>query len=187
MNLNGDTVINDLDQTWIGSPLPVFTYGLNVDLEYKNFYLSMFFQGSYGNKIYDVTQAGGLNGGGNIALHIYEEAWRGENTSNTVPIITSVDLNKNLRTSDLMLQDASYMRLKTIQFGYNLPASIASKISAKNLRIWLGGTNIFTITSYKGVDPEDGSSVGASAISRGVVSTSYPKPRYVNIGVNMTF
>jgi len=186
-NINGDTVINDLDQTWLGSPLPVFTYGFNVDLEYKNFYLSMFFQGSYGNKIYDVTQASGLNGGGNAARHIYEDAWRGENTSNTVPIITSVDLNKNLRTSDLLMQDASYMRLKTIQLGYDLPASIASKIAAKNLRIWLGGTNLFTVTSYKGVDPEDGNSLGASAISRGVVHTSYPKPRYVNIGVNMTF
>lgn len=163
----------------------------------------MFFQGSYGNDIIDVTLSGALNGGGNIPLWKYKEAWRGENTSNSVPIITSYT-QTNLGSGDLFLQDASYLRMKTIQLGYNLPQSFASKIHVKNLRIWLGGTNIFTITKYKGVDPEDGttlfttsSSTGvdsdggiqlsSTAISRGIVSTSYPKSRIFTLGVNFTF
>jgi len=152
-DLNDDGVINASDMDFIGSPLPDFTYGCNVDLQYKNFSLNAFFQGSSGNQIYDLTKASGLVGIGNIPQYLYDSAWRGEGTSNSTPLFTNVNANGNFKVSDLMVQDASYLRLKNIQLGYDLPKTLCDKVSMKKLRIWVGGTNVLTFTKYKGVDP----------------------------------
>ena len=185
-DLNGDGVINASDQTWIGSPLPVFTYGFNIDLQYKSFTLNAFFQGSQGNKIYDLNKAVGLNGGGNIPAYLYESAWHGDGTSNSTPIYTNVDTNNNFRVSDLMVQDASYLRLKSLQLGYDLPQKICTKINVKKVRIWVGGANLLTFSKYKGVDPEDGLT-NSLPTAAGLVYTSYPKPQTLSVGLNTTF
>ena len=185
-DLNNDGVINSSDQTWIGSPLPDFTYGLNVDLQYKNFTLTAFFQGSSGNSIYDLNRAYGLSGISNITQNLYDSAWRGAGTSNSTPLFTNVDANNNFRVSDLMVQDASYLRMKSLQLGYELPLSICKKIDVKKLRFWVGGANILTFTKYKGVDPEDGLTNGLPTAA-GLVYSSYPKPQTYSIGVNATF
>lgn len=185
-DLNDDGVINTSDMDFIGSPLPDFTYGCNIDLQYKNFSINTFFQGSYGNQIYDLTKAFGLGGSSNIPKYIFDGAWKGEGTSNSTPLFTNVDANGNFRVSDLMVQDASYLRLKNIQLGYDLPKSLCEKVSMKKLRVWLGGTNILTFTKYKGIDPEDGLTSGAPTAA-GLVYTSYPKPQTFSLGVNATF
>lgn len=186
-DVNDDGIINDQDETWIGSPLPDFTYGLNLDLDFKGITLTAFFIGSYGQDVFDLNRTQGLLGNFNTALYMYEGAWRGDGTSQMFPIISTVDLNNNWRTSDLMVQDASFMRLKNLQIGYNLPQKLCSKIYAKKLRLWVGGTNLFTVTKYEGVDPEEGIPSGATAISTGAVYSSYPTPRYISFGINATF
>lgn len=185
-DLNDDGVINASDMDYIGSPLPDFTYGCNVDLQYKNFSLNAFFQGSYGNQIYDLTKAYGISGAGNISQYLYDGAWRGEGTSNSTPLFTNVDANGNFKVSDLMVEDASYLRLKNIQLGYDLPKTLCDRVSMKKLRVWVGGTNVLTFTKYKGVDPEDGLTSGAPTAA-GLVYTSYPKPQTFSVGVNATF
>jgi TonB-linked SusC/RagA family outer membrane protein len=186
-DLNGDGVINSSDQTWIGNPWPKLTYGANLNLGYKNFDLSALFQGSYGNKLVNVNKKyrRTLNAGFGADLIAYEAAWRGEGTSNTQPIISTVDRNDNFRVSDWYVEDGSYLRLKNLQIGYKIPVSILKRAGISSSRIWLGGTDLFTITKYTGNDPEDGQS--ASPIRAGREFSSYPKMKRFSLGVNLTF
>jgi TonB-linked SusC/RagA family outer membrane protein len=186
-DLNGDGVINALDQTFIGNPWPKLTYGFNLNLAYKNFDISALFQGSYGNKLFNVNKKyrQTLNGSFGADLVAYEAAWRGEGTSNTQPIISTVDANDNFRISDWYIEDGSYMRLKNLQFGYNMPKSFLNKVGVSSSRIWIGGTDLFTITNYTGNDPEAG--LTASPIGAGREFSSYPKMKRFSLGINVTF
>lgn len=186
-DLNGDGLINSDDRTWIGNPLPDFTYGLNLNLGYKNFDFTALFQGSYGNDIYNVGKGrlGSLGGKFNASQEAYTNAWRGEGTSNTQPRMSTSDLNDNFRTSDWYVEDGSYLRLKNLQFGYTPQGSLVEKAGISNSRIWIGGTDLFTITNYSGTDPEVG--LTASPIQAGRDTFSYPKMRRISMGVNLTF
>lgn len=185
-DLNNDGKVNDLDRDWIGNPLPDLVYGANLSLSYKSFDFSAFFQGSYGNDIYNAVKgrvsqlAGYFNG----FEYVYNQAWRGEGTSNTVPIMTTVNANDNFRISDYYIEDGSYVRLKNIQLGYTLPTSLSSKINVKYVRIWLGGTNLLTFTKYTGFDPEIG--LTASPLSAGNDSFAYPQTKEFTIGIKVT-
>jgi TonB-linked SusC/RagA family outer membrane protein len=186
-DLNGDGVINASDQTWIGNPLPKLTYGFNLNLGYKNFDLSALFQGSYGNKLLNVNKKyrRTLNGQSGADLVAYEAAWRGEGTSNTQPIMSTVDRNDNFRVSDWYVEDGSYLRLKNLQIGYKISDSWLKNAGISSSRIWLGGTDLFTITNYSGNDPEAG--LSASPIQAGREFSSYPKIKRFSLGVNLTF
>ena len=118
-------------------------------------------------------------------LVAYEAAWRGEGTSNTQPIISTVDANDNFRISDWYIEDGSYMRLKNLQFGYNVPKSFLKRVGVSSSRIWIGGTDLFTITNYTGNDPEAG--LTASPIAAGREFSSYPKMKRFSLGINVTF
>ncbi|WP_165748668.1 SusC/RagA family TonB-linked outer membrane protein [Cellulophaga sp. Z1A5H] len=190
---NGDGVINDDDRTFIGSPLPDFTYGINVDMLYKQFDFSMFFQGVQGNDIFNAT--GYLLNGkldSNLSTE-YLNRWTGEGTSNAVPRATFDGFANNSRLSSRFVQDGSYLRLKNIQLGYNFDSSVLEKTFITKARVYLAGQNLLTITDYNGLDPElgvdetqtqDGSS---TSLDLGIDRGRYPSTRTVTIGLDINF
>ncbi|MVM30944.1 SusC/RagA family TonB-linked outer membrane protein [Spirosoma sp. HMF4905] len=186
-DLNGDGVINASDRTFIGNPLPKLTYGFNLNLSYQHFDLAILFQGAYGNKLFNANKKYNniLNGTGGASLKAYEAAWRGEGTSNTQPIMSSVDRNDNFRVSDWYVEDGSYLRLKNLQIGYKLTGSWVKKAGISSSRIWVGGTDLLTITKYTGNDPEAG--LAANPLQAGWDFSPYPKMKRFSLGVNVTF
>ncbi len=179
-DLNGDGKISDDDKTFIGSPLPKYTYGLTINLDYKNFDLLIFTQGAIGNKIFqglrrlDITDAN------------YQTSalgrWTGEGSTNSYPILSTVDNNKNFSNpSDFYLEDGDYCRIKTIQIGYNIPADVVAKAGLSKTRLYLTGENLLTFTKYSGYDPEIGG--GVLGIDKGY----YPQARTIMVGVNLQF
>ncbi len=188
-NLNGDDDINANDKTFIGNPLPEFTYGLTLNLSWKAFDFTAFFQGSYGNDIYNATleRLGTSAGEYNILQSVYDNAWRGEGTSNSQPIMSTVNENDNYRISDYFIEDGSYLRLKNVQLGYNLPKSVCSKFKISDARIFIGGTDLLTFTDYSGNDPEVGQN-GTATDGLGVDAFApYPKTRKITFGFNVSF
>jgi TonB-linked SusC/RagA family outer membrane protein len=202
-DLNGDGIIDTRDQTFLGSPLPEFQYGINNSFTYKNFDLDIFFSGSYGNKVYNQLAVSQTNSQNNTSyftavLNYAKYALINPNGSssdvNNVYISnpnTSIPglrndntTNDNNRNSSLWVQDASYLRCKNITLGYRFPERILSKISVQSLRVYANVSNAFVITKYKGMDPEIGS---WDPLSAGVDGGNYPQPRVFTIGANLTF
>jgi TonB-dependent starch-binding outer membrane protein SusC len=188
LDLNADGKIDVNDETWIGSPWPILTYGLNLNFGYKGFDLLLFFQGSYGNDIYDTGRQYGNSQGVMYSEYYYRNAWKGPGTSNFDPILTTVDENENYyKRSDYYIEDGSYLRLKNIQLGYSLPKRACDKMRITSLRFWAGGTNLLTFTKYLGNDPE----VGAVATPTSGAGTDwagfYPRSREISAGVNLSF
>ena len=189
-NLNGDEVIDVNDETWLGSPWPILTYGININLGYKAFDLVVFCQGSYGNDIYDAGRQYGNSLGVMYSEYFYKNAWKGSGTSNSQPILTNVDANGNYyRNSDYYVEDGSYLRLKNVQLGYNLPKAFCDRVKISNGRIWIGGTNLLTFTKYHGNDPEiaDWSNYKPTSNAGLDFAGYYPKSREISLGINISF
>lgn len=181
-----DGIINENDRTYLGSPLPDFLMGFNASLKYKNIDFSVFLQGSFGNEIYSATKyfTHAPVGYFNVSKEAYNNAWRGEGTSNTQPIITSNTSNDNYRNSSFYVEDGSYLRIKNIQLGYSLPQSACKALHVSALRLFFSGQNVFTFTKYSGLDPELGSS---TLLDVGIDYGVYPQPRTFMAGVNINF
>jgi hypothetical protein len=181
-----DGKIDENDKTYIGNPIPDYSLGLNLNLTYKNFDLSMFFQGVFGNKVYsdikNYTHA--ILGHYNVSQEAYNSAWKGEGTSNTQPRISSIDANNNYRISSFFVEDGSYLRLKNIQLGYTLSNSISKILHLSKIRIFASGQNLFTLTKYSGLDPELGDS---SPLMVGIDYGIYPQPRTLLGGISVIF
>lgn len=180
-DVNGDGTINADDRTYIGSPVPDFTYGVTNTLSWKGFDLNVFIQGSQGNDVYNLNRfytEGALYGNGSGISRVLGR-WTGPGTSNDVPRAIAGDPNQNLRVSSYFVEDGSYARLKLLTLGYNLPKSVLSRISSSQVRVYVSAQNLVTLTNYSGYDPE----VGISGIDRGV----YPQPRVFLAGVNLGF
>ncbi|WP_223170120.1 TonB-dependent receptor [Maribacter aquimaris] len=191
-DLNEDGVINDADRTYIGSPHADFTYGVNFSAAYKAFDFTMFFQGSQGNDIYDLSRyysdffnLANYNKSGRIL-----NAWTPENTNTDLARVSLNDPNNNIRPSSFYVQDGSYLRLKTLQVGFTFPESIAQKIKASQVRVYLEAYNLLTITGYDGLDPEIGlqnyDSDGRN-LDIGVDRGIYPTSQTFTFGVNLNF
>ncbi len=199
VDANGDGVLDTDDMVEIGDPNPDFTYGFGANFEYKNFDLSLFFQGSYGNDIYNLMKVnlynidnGGLNVAGDLE-NAYIPAVYDASDQNSLPVLISPAENTTtgikrmdyvLVSSDFFVEDGSYLRLKNIQLGYSLPFSILQKIKAQKLRIYLGATNLITFTKYSGFDPEVNET---SILERGFDRGTYPQSRMYMIGINCLF
>lgn len=191
MDINKDSVIDKNDKTIIGNPYPDFIFGIYANLQFRQFDLSMFWQGSYGNEIYNATKLWLYNpySTSNWSRDVlnswgtpqYNEA--GEPTG----ILTETGLhrfdyyaeNKNLRVSDFYVEDGSYLRLKNIQLGYTFHPALTRKIHIQKLRIYICARNLFTFTRYSGLDPE----VGGWGIDCGI----YPQARTYIAGINLDF
>lgn len=176
-DLDGDGKIAEADRTMLGNPIPDFTGGANLDLEWKGIDFNMFWYAALGQqnwmalRRYDQVYT-------NYTDDFYKNRWTGEGTSNTYPRVTFVDKNNNLKSaSDFYVKDASYLRLKTITLGYTFPRNFTNKIRISKIRVFVTGENMFTFTKYPGYEPE----------SQGVDLGLYPQPRSVLGGINLTF
>jgi TonB-dependent starch-binding outer membrane protein SusC len=188
-----DGVVNDLDRTIIGSPIPDAFIGVNFEASYRNFDLSVFFNGSFGNDILNYSRNVLENIGDdksvgftNISADYYQNYWQGEGTSNAIARATVDDFNQNGRVSDYFVENGSFIRLKNIQIGYTLPQHITKNFRIKRARIYLSGQNILTFTGYSGLDPEIGS-LGNEITTTGIDVGSYPLPKIILCGLNITF
>ena len=190
-DLNGDGAVDASDRTFLGSPMPTVTFGLNLKADYKNFDLGVFFQGVSGNKIYNFMKYHNdfffdqFNKSTNIL-----NAWTPENPASTVPALSTRDVNNELRPSSYFIEDGAYIRLKNVQVGYTLPANLAQKIRAQKLRVFLQGQNLATITDYTGMDPEVGMQNYTSDnrnLDMGVDRGLYPNSRTYTFGLGVTF
>ena len=179
VDTNGDGVIDDKDRVNLGNSLPTFTYGFTNTFKYGIVELSVFLQGSQGNKVVNVTkfiqQAGVSNENYSTAVL---DRWVGPGTSNDVPRMIQADPNKNNRFSDRFVEDASYLRVKNIKLTISLPQNFAKAIAVSNMRVYGSVQNALTFTKYSGFDPEVGG---------GVDYGFYPQPRTVLFGFNMDF
>jgi len=182
-DLNGDGMIDINDQTYIGNPIPDFSYGLTGALEWKGFDLNLFFQGTAGNDIYNNTTRYDFVMA-NRATSVLDR-WTGPGTSNSEPRVNLSDANQNARISDRFVEDGSYFRLKTLQLGYNFPTRWLEKVHLEKFRVYVTGQNVFTSTKYSGFDPEIGS-IGGS-LELGIDRGFYPQARTVIGGVSLTF
>lgn len=180
-DLTGDGKITEADQTWIYNPVPDFTYGFNIYLEYKNFDFTAFFQGVQGvdiisdlkkeTDIWAGLNVGYLNKGKRLL-----DAWSPSNPDSNVPALSLSDNNNEKRVSSYWVENGSYLKLRTIQFGYNFPQTIASKLAMQRLRMYVSAQNLFTVksSSFTGVDPEN-------------PNYGYPIPLNITFGLNVTF
>ncbi|CAM3084034.1 SusC/RagA family TonB-linked outer membrane protein [Flavobacterium frigoris] len=179
-DVNGDGQITSDDREFLGSPIPKYTFGFTINLDYKNFDLLVFAQGASGNKIFQGLRRLDI-GNANFQTTALGR-WTGEGTSNTFPRLTTDDTNKNFNNpSDFYLEDGDYLRFKTVQFGYTLPSDVINKAGLQKTRIYLTAENLFTFTKYSGYDPEIGG--GVMGIDRGF----YPQARTFMLGVNLQF
>jgi hypothetical protein len=168
------------DRQMIGKPIPDWTYGATLTVDYKGFDLYLFVQGVYGVEIFDLTRRSDVPKA-NLTTE-WLDRWHGEGTSNKFPRIVSGTSNtNNWRASDLYIKDGSFARLKNVQLGYTLPSHITQKVSVDRLRIWVGAENLLTFTKYNGYDPEIGSDHGVSRMG------NYPQARTLNFGVEISF
>lgn len=173
-------IINDQDRTIIGNPQPLFTYALGNTLTWKGFDMEIFFQGVYGNTIFNALKVE-MESMSTVCNQYASVAnrWTGPGTSTTIPRAIYGDPNNNNRPSTRFLEDGSYLRLKNLSIGYTLPKSISHKIGLSKLRVYFAGNNLWTLTSYTGFDPE----VGNDGIDWG----TYPITRTFSFGVDVNF
>lgn len=152
-DLNNDGKIDALDQTWLGTTLPKAELGLGFDLGYKNFTLSLFFQGVVGKKTYDGIKGDytRVNNGMNFGVGVFD-AWTPRNTSATLPALSLVNANDEFRTSDYLFVNGSYAKLRTLQLSYALPKTTLESIGLGSLKVYVMGENLFAIKDNKGVD-----------------------------------
>ncbi len=184
-DVNGDKVVDANDRTTLGSPLPKLQLGLNINLGYRNFDATFFFDSKIGNKIYDEWlsytdfQLYTTNHGKDLL-----NAWSPTNSNSDIPALTFIDHGQR-RTSSYFISDASFVRLKSFTLGYNLSANTLKTVKISRLRIYFQAENLFTITRFKGYDYET-QFFGVGSL--GVLGTGqYPHTKGYAFGVNVAF
>jgi len=200
VDVNGDGKITDADRVQLGSPIPKFYTGLNLDASYKQFDFNAFFYASVGNKIFNYAERtletfGATQGGigiENISQQYLANAWTPSNSSDRYARITKPDPNGNTRPSDVYVEDGSFLKLKNLQIGYTLPVSLAKSIALSRIRLYVSAQNLFVITKYTGLDPEIGQVADPGNGSRSVTTSgidvgTYPSSRFYTLGLNVTF
>ncbi len=213
-DINGDGKIDENDRTVIGNPMPDFTFGFNNTFRYKNFDLSVFFNGSYGNDVMNYLSinlthmnsawANQLNSVNDRAKLVPIDPnktypagsyWYNDinnvmvaNPDTKTPRAVTADPNDNDRISDRYVEDASYIRLKNISLGYTFDSKVLKKLHLQSLRVYCNLQNICTWTKYKGYDPEVGASTqDSSGLVYGLDYGRYPSPKVYSFGLNVSF
>jgi TonB-linked SusC/RagA family outer membrane protein len=184
IDINGDGTINDADKTIIGNALPVHFGGLGNTFSYKNFQLSAFLQWSYGNDILNANRMvfeSMVNGGQN-QLTTTLNRWTPENQNTTMHRAGGQGFED---ISSRIVEDGSFLRLKTINLSYKFSKDVIEKLKLNSLEMYLSGQNLITWTNYSGFDPEV--SVSNSLITPGIDYSSYPPARIFSFGVNVSF
>ncbi len=203
-----DGIIDSYDRTTIGSPMPDFTFGFNNTFSYKNFDMSIFINGSYGNDVmnYTAISLSSMKSLFTNQLDVvndrarlepidgnYEGIWwddvtnvRVANTGTDVPRATGTDPNDNDRISDRYIEDGSFIRIKNITLGYTLPKNVIERIRLSNARVYASVENLATFTKYTGFDPEVGASTQSANVF-GLDNGRYPSPQVFTFGLSVSF
>ena len=186
-DINGDGIVNDNDRCIIGDPNPDFAMGLTLTAYYKNWSLSTFFSGEFGFDIYNGTRKqiefmtyGNLytNRGTGVL-----NAWTPENTGATIPALTTIDDNNEMRMSTYFVEDGSYFKCKYIKLGYRFDQSWLQTLGLTAMNVYGQVENVFTATKYSGLDPEVPLGVYGARIDNG----PYPRARTFSLGLNLSF
>ena len=183
-DLNGDGRISVSDKTYIGDPNPDFTFGLTNDFAYKNFTLSVFFQGSYGNDIYNASriETEGMYDGKNQSTAVLNR-WRKPGDVTDIP--RAVKSTDNIKASSRWVEDGSYLRLKTLTLAYNVPVDALERYGIRKIQPYFTAQNLWTLTNYKGFDPEVNE--GLSGPTMGIDWGTYPQTKSFIFGLNIEF
>lgn len=189
-DVNNDKTIDDQDRTYIGNPHPDFEYSLSSRFYYKNFDLSLYIQGSYGNDICFASKGGrdGLDFWGdyfNKSTRILD-TWTPENRNAKLPEINILNPNDEAgKVSSYLIEDGSYIRLKQLEVGYTLPKQLLAKIGLQQCRVYLNAENLLTLTKYNNIDPEvknnDDKNIGIDYMN------NMPLARVFSVGFNLSF
>lgn len=187
-DVNGDNQINDADRAFIGNPNPDFTYGLNLTATYKSFEVIAFFYGSQGNDIFNYNKwwldfwPSFQNQKSTDLLY---RSWTPENPGASVPKASNKsNFSTNTQSTTYYVEDGSFFRLKNLQVGYNLPASLINRVGLSTAKVYVQGVNLFTLTKYTGLDPDINN---GSDVNFGVDQGAYPLTRTLTVGLNLSF
>ncbi len=190
-DVNGDGKINASDRTIIGNPHPDFTYGLNVNLGYKNWDLTVFAQGVQGNEIFNYlkywTDFNTFQG--NRSRDMLYNSWKKQGDVAQLPRLNSNDTFSQ-QISTYFVEDGSYMRIKNIQLTYNVPATLLKKIKLSSMQVYVQGQNLLTLTKYKGLDPDiniRNSGADNQDIHMGIDEGAFPVAKSYNVGLRVGF
>ena len=211
-DINNDGIINEDDQTYLGSPLPKYTFGLNNSFSYKNFDLSIFFYGSVGGKVLNFVNRKLLDANimgnhltktknyprigyvdGNSANTDVWNLCVLDGSSNELSRIVYSDTNQNSRISSRLVESGSFLRLQNIVFGWSVPKKWLDRWRLSNARLYVNMQNLFTISGYSGFDPEVGATQAAYTFSGqdmllyGVDTGRCPSPTNITFGLDVTF
>jgi TonB-linked SusC/RagA family outer membrane protein len=179
-DINGDGKIDTNDQTWIFDPTPSFAYGINLKLGYKDFDMTLYFQGlgktqivnnlKYATDFWSVQETGSNKGTRLL------NAWSPSNPNSTIPALAATDYNNEARFSTYYIENGAYLKLRNIEIGYTLPKTLSQKFHVSNLRLYVAGENLLHIyaKSFTGQDPED-------------ANYGYPIPSQLTGGLSVTF
>ncbi len=180
VDTNGDGIISDDDRTFQGKTIPSVSYGINFSSSYKNFDFSFFWQGNAGNKVFNATYQ-------NLMVAQYTnhhtdliDYWTPDNTDTNIPRPVIGDPNANGRASDRFIEDGSYIKLQNIQLGYSIP--LAEDLFVNKARVYVTGQNVWTISDYRGYDPDF---ISDGLFSRGFARGSFPNPTTLALGVEI--
>jgi hypothetical protein len=184
-DINHDGVINDNDKQVVGSPHADFSGGFTNDFSYKGISLNILLQYSYGNKIFNGVRqyTENMTISNDNQLATVKDRWQQPGDETYIPKADGI-FNNDI--SSHYLEDGSYLRLKSVTLGYNLPEKLVNKVGINSARVYLRGQNLYTLTPYSGMDPEVNYS-GNSTVSRGVDFFTYPQVRTYTLGFKFNF
>lgn len=191
-DINDDGQINANDRTYLGHYLPDFIYGLNFNATYKNFDFTMFIQGVQGNEIFSNIRfhTEGMTRLFNASTVVLDR-WTPTNTNTNVPRAVTGDPNRNARASSRFIEDGSYLRIKNLSIGYNIPESLLQSWGngfISRARVYLSSQNLLTFTNYSGFDPEIGTRDGVNnTLATGIDYGQFPQARTILGGIQITF
>ena len=190
LDVDGDGTIANADRTIIGNPNADFTFGISNNFSYKNFDLNIFFQGSQGNDIFNLTEVQLNNGDSNTTRAYFNNAWTPTNTDTNEPRVGN---NSAREISSRFVEDGSYVRLKNLAIGYTLPSDVIEKLGLQSVKLSVSGQNLITFTDYSGLDPEvnffggSGDNNRSANTVRGFDFGNYPALRTFNTSINVKF
>jgi TonB-linked SusC/RagA family outer membrane protein len=185
IDFNGDGVVNTVDKHYLGSAQPKFTASFSSTFTYKDFDFSFFFQGSFGNKIFNLLQQQleMTTTSTNVSAVLLDRWDSLSNPNGKYPKVVNAPV---VQVADIYIENGSYIRLKNITLGYTFPKNIASKILAKQIRVYVSAKNLFTITHYSGLDPE-ANYYDQNNLQPGIDYGVYPNYKTYTLGLNVTF
>ncbi|MGB3150820.1 MAG: TonB-dependent receptor, partial [Maribacter sp.] len=188
-NINGDNIISNEDFVVLGNPFPDLIFGFENNFSYKNFDLSVYFQGTVGNEVFNLRTRGNFfTRGENPKYEEVVNRWTPDNPTSDIPRAGS-DGVAQIVPSSQDVEDGSHLRLRTARLTYNVPTDLLGDKGVKNMALYFTGTNLLLLSDFRLIDPETSSfgREGLGNIAQGFSSGEYPNARVLTLGLNITF